>query len=161
SFQPNSGRDTGPPGRIAPSSLSPVTFVDDEVLMPTLPSSPQTDAYGKALALNLDSSKYGTFAEIGAGQEVARWFLRVGAASGTVAQTISAYDKTFSDQTYGSGTRYVSRERLLAMLDHEYGLLIKRLGPPRGANTRFFVFANTVAARNFKGDNEQHGWLGV
>jgi len=111
--------------------------------------------------MNLDATRYGTFAEIGAGQEVARWFLRVGAASGTVAQTISAYDKTFSDDTYGSGTRYVSRERLLAMLDYEYQLLEKRLGSTRGGQTGFFVFADTIAARNFKGDNEQHGWLGI
>ncbi|MGH7518387.1 MAG: TonB-dependent receptor [Gemmatimonadales bacterium] len=80
---------------------------------------------------------------------------------GTVAQTISAYDKTFSDDTYGSGTRYVSRERLLAMLDYEYDLLEKRLGSTRGAQTGFFVFADTIAARNFQGDNEQHGWLGI
>ncbi len=96
-----------------------------------------------------------------AGQEVARWFLRVGAASGTVAKTISAYDKTFSDQVYGVGTRYVSRERLLAMLDHEFELLQQRLGKTRGAATTFFAFADTVAARNFKGDNQQHGWVGL
>ena len=119
------------------------------------------DVHAKALAINLSNAHYGSFAEIGAGQEVARWFLRVGAASGTVAQTISAYDKTFSDDTYGSGTRYVSKQRLLAMLDHEYRLLVQRLGATRGADTRFFVFADTVAARNYKGDNEQHGWLGV
>lgn len=127
---------------------------------PTPAGSP-TNAHAKALAINLDPSSYGSFAEIGAGQEVARWFLRVGGAAGTVAQTISAYDKAFSDDTYGEGTRYVSRERLMAMLDHEYDLLLKRLGPTRGSHTRFFVFANTVAARNFKGDNEQHGWLGI
>ena len=92
---------------------------------------------------------------------MARWFLRVGAAAGTVAQTISAYDKEFSDDTYGAGTRYVSRERLLSMLDHEYDLLLKRLAPTRGPQTRFFVFADTIAARNYKGDNEQHGWLGI
>src|SRR5580765_8663591 len=80
------------------------------------------DPHGKALALNLDRSIYGTFAEIGAGQEVAGWFLRVGAASGTVAKTISAYDKIVSDEIYGAGTRYVSKERLVAMLDHEYSL---------------------------------------
>src|SRR5688572_26445752 len=125
------------------------------------PADTATDAHAKALAINLDSLIYGSFAEIGAGQEVARWFLRVGAAAGTVAQTISAYDKEFSDQTYGAGSRYGSRERLLAMLDHEYDLLIRRLGPTRGRDTRFFAFADTVAARNFKGDNEQHGWLGV
>jgi len=119
------------------------------------------DTHGKALAINLDASVFGTFAEIGGGQEVARWFLTVGAASGTVAQTISAYDKAFSDDTYGAGTRYVSRERLLAMLEREYQLLVKRLGPTRGAQSRFFAFADTVTTRNFKGDNEQHGWIGL
>jgi hypothetical protein len=120
-----------------------------------------TDIHAKALAINLEASYYGTFAEIGAGQEVARWFLSAGAASGTVAQAISAYDKTVSDDTYGAGTRYVSKERLLAMLDHEYQLLLARLGKERGAHTRFFVFADTVATRNYEGTNEQHGWLGV
>src|SRR5271170_4259893 len=119
-----------------------------------------TDIHAKALAINLEASFYGTFAEIGAGQEVARWFLSVGAASGTVAQAISAYDKTVSDDTYGAGTRYVSKERLLAMLDHEYQLLLARLAKDRGAHTRFFVFADTVATRNYQGTNEQHGWLG-
>src|SRR5215469_1091993 len=98
------------------------------------------DTHARALAINLDASFYGSFAEIGAGQEVARWFLTVGAASGTVAQTISAYDKAFSDDTYGAGSRYVSRERVLAMLDHEYKLLVERLGPARGEKTRFFAF---------------------
>src|SRR3954454_8605151 len=78
------------------------------------------DTHSRALAINLDSSIFGSFAEIGGGQEVSRWFLTVGAASGTVAQTISAYDKAVSDNTYGAGTRYVSRERLAAMLDREY-----------------------------------------
>jgi len=121
----------------------------------------QRDTHGKALALNLDPSVYGTLAEIGAGQEVARWFLSVGAASGTVAKTISAYDKTVSDDIYGAGTRYVSKERLLAMLDREYKLLLDRLDRVRGKDTRFFVFADTVAARNYQGTNEQHGWLGI
>ena len=119
-----------------------------------------TDLHAKALAINLEASFYGTFAEIGAGQEVARWFLSVGAASGTVAQAISAYDKTVSDDIYGAGTRYVSKERLGAMLDYEYQLLLARLGKERGAHTRFFVFADTVATRNYQGTNEQHGWLG-
>src|SRR5947199_5928674 len=110
------------------------------------------DTHSRALAINLNGTIFGSFAEIGGGQEVSRWFLTVGAASGTVAQTISAYDKAFSDETYGAGSRYVSRERLLAMLDHEYKLLVERLGPARGDRTRFFAFANTVAARNFKGD---------
>src|SRR5262249_37378991 len=98
---------------------------------------------------------YGTIAEMGAGQEVARWFLTVGGASGTVVQTISAYDKTFSDATYWAGTRFVSKERLVAMLDREYRLLIERLGPERAAGTRFFAFADTASSRNYKGDNEQ------
>ena len=115
----------------------------------------------KALALNLDHSIYGTIAEIGAGQEVARRFFAVGASSGTIAKTMSAYDMAFSDQIYGPAKRYVSRERLLGMLDHEYSLLIERLDESRGERTRFFSFANTVAARNFKGTNECHGWMGV
>jgi hypothetical protein len=128
--------------------------------MPTPVPQQSADVHAKALAINLEASFYGTFAEIGAGQEVARWFLSVGAASGTVAQAISAYDKTVSDDTYGAGTRYVSKERLLAMLDHEYELLLARLAEARGAHTRFFVFADTVATRNYQGTNEQHGWLG-
>jgi len=118
-------------------------------------------AHAKALAINLDASIYGTFAEIGAGQEIAQWFLRVGAASGTVAQTICAYDKAFSDDRYGKGTRYVSRERVLAMLEREFTLVRNELGPSRASTTRFFSIADTVAARNFKGDNDQHGWLGL
>src|SRR3954449_11769465 len=94
---------------------------------------PVNDTHARALVINLDPSVFGSFAEIGGGQEVARWFLTVGAASGTVAQTISAYDKSFSDDTYGAGSRYVSRERVLSMLDREYKLLVKRLGPTRGA----------------------------
>jgi len=121
----------------------------------------QLDTHGKALSLNLDHSIYGTLAEIGAGQEVARWFLRVGGASGTVAKTISAYDKVVSDDIYGVGTRYVSKERLLAMLDWEYKHLLDRLKPARGQETHFFVFADTVAARNYQGTNDQHGWLGI
>lgn len=128
--------------------------------MSTPAPRPSTDTHAKALAINLEACYYGTFAEIGAGQEVARWFLSVGAASGTVAQAISAYDKTVSDDTYGAGTRYVSRERLVAMLDREYRLLLDRLAEARGAHTRFFVFADTVATRNYQGTNEQHGWLG-
>jgi hypothetical protein len=92
-----------------------------------LPVYEKRDSHGKALCLNLDGSIYGTFAEIGAGQEVARWFLSAGAASGTVAKTISAYDKNVSDEIYGAGTRYVSKERLVAMLDREYKLLLQRL----------------------------------
>jgi hypothetical protein len=135
-------------------------FRRTEPLMSDPAPQQTTDIHAKALAINLEASIYGTFAEIGAGQEVARVFLSAGAASGTVAQAISAYDKTVSDDTYGTGTRYVSRERLLAMLDHEYQLLLARLAEARGAHTRFFVFADTVATRNYQGTNEQHGWLG-
>jgi hypothetical protein len=115
----------------------------------------------KALRINLDPSKYGTFGEIGAGQEVARRFFRVGGAAGTIAKTMSAYDMTFSDAIYGPGHRYVSRVRLQKMLDHEYDLLIERLDREFGAAKTFFVFADTVAARSFKERNESHGWLGV
>src|SRR3954449_5486931 len=115
----------------------------------------------KAFQINLDAKKYGTFVEIGAGQEVARRFFQVGGASGTIAKTMSAYDMTFSDAIYGPADRYVSRVRLQTMLDHEYRLLIERLDQKLGAVRTFFVFADTVAARSFKQHNESHGWLGV
>jgi len=115
----------------------------------------------KALTINLDATRYGTFAEIGAGQEVARHFFQAGGAAGTVAKSMSAYDMKFSDEIYGKATRYVSRERMQQMLAHEYNLLLERLGPTRGADTCFFVFADTVAARNYHGTNECHGWMGV
>src|SRR5213080_3778952 len=115
----------------------------------------------KALQINLDAKKYGTFAEIGAGQEVARRFFFVGGASGTIAKTMSAYDMTFSDAIYGPTDRYVSRIRLGTMLDHEHNLLIERLDQKLGNQRQFFVFADTVAARSFKQHNESHGWLGV
>ncbi|MEI6257973.1 MAG: TonB-dependent receptor [Planctomycetota bacterium] len=115
----------------------------------------------RAFTLNLDESIYGNFAEIGAGQEVARWFFAVGGAAGTVAKSISAYDMTVSDAIYGKTTRYVSRERIEQMLDHEYELLEERLDSVRGDRTRFFVFADTAAARSFKGDNECHVWMGL
>jgi hypothetical protein len=115
----------------------------------------------KAFQINLDAKKYGTFAEIGAGQEVARRFFHVGGAAGTVAKTMSAYDMTFSDAIYGPAHRYVSRDRLQTMLEHEYSLLIERLDQKLGSVRTFFVFADTVAARSFKEHNESHGWLGV
>ena len=111
----------------------------------------------KAQRINQDAGRYGTFAEIGAGQEVARWFFRAGGAAGTVAKTISAYDMAVSDAIYGSTDRYVSRQRLRAMLDYEYDLLLKRLDEQRGAQTGFFVFANTVATRREEGN----GWMGI
>jgi hypothetical protein len=104
---------------------------------------------------------YGTFAEIGAGQEVARWFFKVGAAAGTISKSISAYDMAVSDAIYGRCKRYVSRERLQGMLDYEHGLNLERLQSTRRESTAFFAFANTVAARNYLGTNECHGWMGV
>jgi len=117
--------------------------------------------YDKALNLNLDPRIYGTFAEIGAGQETANWFFRVSGAAGLVAKTISAYDMTMSDALYGHTERYVSAGRLAAMLDHENAILLERLGPSRGQNTTFFSFCNTVRARGYKDSGECHGWLGV
>ena len=119
------------------------------------------DTHHKALTLNLDPSTFGSFAEIGAGQEVARWFLFVGGASGTVAKTISAYDKEVSDDLYGSGSRYVSKQRLEAMLDNEWTQLLTQLSKTRGQHTRFFCFVDTVSARNFAGTNDAHGWVGL
>ena len=119
------------------------------------------DTHQKALSINLEQSIFGSFAEIGAGQEVARWFLRVGGASGTVAKTISAYDKEVSDDLYGAGTRYVSKPRLEAMLNEEWKQLLAQLGQSRGAHTRFFSFVDTVSARNYAGTNDSHGWLGL
>jgi hypothetical protein len=104
----------------------------------------------KAFQINLDQKKYGTFAEIGAGQEVARRFFHVGGASGTVAKTMSAYDMTFSDAIYGTADRYVSRNRLQTMLDHEYDLLVERLDAKFGNQRTFFVFADTVAGAEFQ-----------
>jgi hypothetical protein len=115
----------------------------------------------KALQINLDADKYGTFAEIGAGQEVARWFFHVGGAAGTVAKTISAYDMAVSDAIYGPAERYVSRQRLEAMLQYEFGLLLQRLDRARGDKSSFFVFANTVATRSFTRQEEGGGWLGI
>jgi hypothetical protein len=119
------------------------------------------DTLQKALKINLDPRWYGTIAEIGAGQEVARWFFRAGGAAGTVAKTISAYDMAVSDAVYGHSGRYVSSQRLQAMLDHEFQLNMDRLDDTRGDNNAFFAFADTVVARSYKGNNECHGWMGV
>ncbi len=119
------------------------------------------DTHAKALKINLDNRFYGTLAEIGAGQEVVRWFFRVGGAAGTIAKSISAYDMQVSDAIYGDTERYVSRRRLQAMLDLEFQLNIDRLSESRGDTTSFFAFADTVVARSFKGGNECHGWMGV
>jgi hypothetical protein len=126
-----------------------------------MPPAQKLDTHHKALTINLDASTFGSFAEIGAGQEVARWFLLVGAASGTVAKTISAYDKEVSDDLYGAGSRYVSKQRLEAMLDNEWTQLLTQLSKTRGPQKRFFCFVDTVSARNFAGTNDSHGWIGL
>ena len=124
-------------------------------------SSAAPSTHDKALRINIDAERYGTFAEIGAGQEVARWFFHVGGAAATVAKTISAYDMAVSDAVYGPTPRYVSRQRLQSMLDHEWSLLLERLDKARGDRTKFFVFADTVAARSYRHAEEGHGWLGI
>lgn len=121
----------------------------------------ETTAHQKALKINLSRVLHGTIAEIGAGQEVARWFFSVGGAANTVAKTISAYDMGVSDAIYGPAERYVSRQRLEAMLEHEYPLLLERLNEKRGETTAFFAFADTVAARSYSRREEGHGWLGI
>ena len=126
-----------------------------------MPEPEKHDTHHKALSLNLDPTTFGSFAEIGAGQEVARWFLRVGAASGMVAKTISAYDKEVSDDLYGAGTRYVSQPRLQAMLESEWEQLQAQLQASRGASTKFFAFVDTISARNYAGTNDCHGWVGL
>lgn len=120
-----------------------------------------TSARVKSLEINLDPTIYGTFAEIGAGQEVARHFFQAGKASQTVAKTISAYDMTFSDEIYGKSGRYVCQERLGKMLDHEFRLLEERLQPHRGQDTRFFVFADTVATHSDDVRGKSQGWMGI
>jgi len=118
---------------------------------------PKLDTNHKAEQINFDARRYGAFAEIGAGQEVARWFFRAGGAAGTVAKTISAYDMAVSDAIYGPTDRYVSRHRLRAMLDGEYKLLLERLQEKRGSKTAFFALANTVATKREGGN----GWMGI
>ncbi len=117
----------------------------------------------KALRINLNKQIYGCFAEIGAGQDVAANFFKAGGASNTIAKTMSAYDMTFSDAIYGvmENGRYVCEPRLMSMLDHEYGLLIERLGEKRGETSTFFAFSDTVAALNYHKTNDAHGWMGV
>jgi hypothetical protein len=122
----------------------------------------QLETEQKALEINLDNKIYGTFAEIGAGQEVARHFFQVGAAAGTIAKTMSAYDKVYSDKIYGTEAsgRYVCEARLYKMLDHEYNLMQVRLQNERPEST-FFVFADTIAAVNYTRTIKGDGWLGV
>jgi len=119
-----------------------------------------TSVRDRTLKVNLDNSFYGSFAEIGAGQEVSRWFLRSGAAAGTVARSISAYDMQMSDRTYGPSKRYVTKERLIQMMDQEYRELTEALREQKGPDCRFFAFASTIAAKAYMSDRECEGWLG-
>lgn len=125
------------------------------------PSDHDLDTYHKALAFNMDRKPYGTIAEIGAGQETARWFFKVGGAASTIAKAMSAYDMKFSDTIYGACKRYVSRERLESMLIKEYTLVTERLEEARGEECTFFAFANTVATYSYAQKREGHGWLGI
>lgn len=123
----------------------------DETLTPTQ----------KALDINLDKLKYGTIVEIGAGQETARLFFSAGAAAGTIAKTMSAYDMSVSDDIYGKVGRYVSRQRLEQMLSREFSLVVDRLSNVRLPDTTFFVYAATVTAKSYKANKECHGWVGI
>lgn len=117
----------------------------------------------KALRINLDEKKYGTIVEIGAGQEVARQFFLAGAAAGTIAKTMSAYDMKFSDAIYGvqQDGRYVSKARVKAMMEQEFDLVVDRVGDIRSKSSRYFAYAATVAAKSFNRKNECHAWCGV
>jgi hypothetical protein len=119
------------------------------------------DTHQKALAFNMDKAPYGTIAEIGAGQETSRWFFKVGGAAGSIAKTMSAYDMKFSDSIYGPCRRYVSRERLQAMLDKEYKLVLERLDELRGSQSTFYAFANTVSTYSYTQQHAGNGWLGI
>ncbi len=117
----------------------------------------------KALSINLNKPLYGSIAEIGAGQETARWFFKVGGAAGTIAKAMSAYDMTFSDEIYGKtdSGRYVVESRVRKMLDHEYSLLESRLSEKKKNEKHFFAFADTVAAKSYKYSGDCHGWMGL
>lgn len=126
-----------------------------------LENRPSVEA--KALRINLNKYIYGTFAEIGAGQEVARHFFRSGGASGTIAKTISAYDKNFSDNIYGEedDKRYVTEARLNKMLNHEMRLLEERISREENPHKMFFTYANTVTTIDFAKKFKGHGWMGI
>jgi hypothetical protein len=117
----------------------------------------------KSLVVNLDPNIYGTFAEIGAGQETVRHFFRAGGASGTIAKAMSAYDKDYSDAIYGKEelNRYVTQNRLRKMLRYEVKLIEERLAKPENSNKKFFSFANTVTTINYEKTFRGHGWVGI
>ena len=117
----------------------------------------------KALRINLNENIYGTFSEIGAGQETVRHFFRAGGGSGTIAKAMSAYDKDFSDAIYGieDDKRYVTEARLRKMLDHEINLIEQRITRDKQPNKMFFSYANTVATIDFAKKYKGHGWVGI
>lgn len=117
----------------------------------------------KAFAFNLDHNKYGTIAEIGAGQEVSRFFFRAGGAAGTIAKTISAYDMAVSDAIYGEeeNKRYVTENRVKKMLNTEFDLVLQRVSDIRPKSSTYFAFADTVTAKSYSQRGECHGWLGI
>ena len=115
----------------------------------------------KALEINVDLKKFGTFAEIGAGQEVARWFFHVGRAAGTVAKSISAYDMAVSDALYGATDHYVSRKRLEAMLITEFNQLQNRRAGQTPQQNALFVFADTVSTQSLTHHRHGQGWMGI
>ena len=133
----------------------------DQTAVASAGAQPAMSTQEKALAINLDAGKFGTFAEIGAGQEVARWFFHVGHASATVAKSMSAYDMVISDILYGATDHYVSRARLESMLEREWNQLLERLDRLRGERTGFFVFADTVATRSRTRNQHGQGWMGI
>ena len=148
-------------GRAAGALTRPIKHDRWQVMVPTM-TNDQLDTHQKAIRINQDGSRFGAFAEIGAGQEVVRWFFHAGGASKTVAKSISAYDMAASDDLYGPTKRYVSRERLESMLDCEYKQIVERSSAKRGDTTAFFVFADTVATRVPASHRpEGQGWLGV
>ena len=128
---------------------------------PGLPPAESVTTPEKALRINVDAARFGTFAEIGAGQEVARWFFHVGRAAGTIAKAISAYDMAVSDELYGPTDRYVSRKRLQSMLTCEFEQLQKRSSKSERPPGALFVFADTVATRSHSHRDGGHGWMGV
>lgn len=142
------------PLRFVPLRQTPQVLDSNRVIL---------SAKQKALRINLNQDLYGTFAEIGAGQEVVRHFFRAGGASGTIAKTISAYDKDFSDAIYGQEAkgRYVCESRLVKMLDYEYNLIEDRLSRAQHPTKHFFAFANTVATINYHKTIQGHGWFGL
>ena len=138
-------------------------FSDDLVLNGDRIIEHQPAIEDKALRINLNNDIYGTFAEIGAGQETVRHFFRAGGSSRTVAKAMSAYDKVFSDEIYTvePDGRYVTESRLNKMLNYETGLIEERLCRTANPTKTFFSYANTVSTIDYAKTNKGHGWVGI